>query len=55
MPGSRLSLDQLGHLFGESGLGPLTLIVSTGLEAALFTACTVAAIAFARRGSDRTR
>jgi hypothetical protein len=49
MPGSRLRLDQLGHLFGESGLGPLTVIVSTGLEAALFAACTVAAIALARR------
>jgi DNA-binding winged helix-turn-helix (wHTH) protein len=49
VPGSRLRLDQIGHLFGESGLGPLTLIVSCGLEAALFAACTVAAIAFARR------
>lgn len=49
MPGSRLRFDQLGHLFGESGLGPLTLIVSTGLEAALFAACTVAAISLARR------
>jgi DNA-binding winged helix-turn-helix (wHTH) protein len=49
VPGSRLRLDQIGHLFGESGLGPLTLIVSCGLEAALFAACTVAATAFARR------
>jgi DNA-binding winged helix-turn-helix (wHTH) protein len=49
VPGSRLRLDQIGHLFGESGLGRLTLIVSSALEAALFAACTVAAIAFARR------
>lgn len=48
VPGSRLTLDQLGHLFGERGLGSLTLIVSTGLEAALFAACTVAAICVAR-------
>jgi hypothetical protein len=49
VPGSRLRLDQIGHLFGESGLGRLTLIVSSALEAALFAACTVAAIAFVRR------
>ena len=49
VPGSRLRLDQIGHLFGESGLGPLTLIASCGLEAALFAACTVAAINYARR------
>ncbi len=49
VPGSRLRLDQIGHLFGESGLGPLTLIVSCGLEAALFAACTVTAISYGRR------
>jgi hypothetical protein len=50
VPGSRLRLDQIGHLFGESGIGPLTLIISCGLEGALFAACTVAAINFGRRG-----
>jgi DNA-binding winged helix-turn-helix (wHTH) protein len=49
VPGSRLRLDQIGHLFGEAGLGPLTLTVSTMVEGALFAACTVAAISLARR------
>ncbi|MEO7277100.1 MAG: transcriptional regulator, partial [Sphingomicrobium sp.] len=49
VPGSRLDLDQIGHLFGESGPGPVTLVVTGGLEAALFAGCVVAAIGFASR------
>ena len=49
VPESRLRLDQFGHLFGESAIGPLTLIVSCGLEGALFAACVIAAISLARR------
>ena len=44
VPGSRLRLDQIGHLFGESAIGRLTLIISCGLEGALFAACVIAAI-----------
>ncbi|MEO6225941.1 MAG: transcriptional regulator [Sphingomicrobium sp.] len=44
VPGSRLRLDSIGHLFGESGFGPVTMVVTSGLEGALFAACTVAAI-----------
>lgn len=55
VPGSRLRLDQLGHLFGESALGPVTLTVSSAVEGALFAACTVAAIAFARRETATRR
>ena len=44
VPGSRLRLDQIGHLFGESAIGRLTLIISCGLEGALFAACVIAAM-----------
>ena len=51
--GSRLSLDGVGRLIGESGFGPLTLAVTATLEGALFGACIAAAIAWwsDRRGA----
>ncbi|HZF43622.1 MAG TPA: transcriptional regulator [Sphingomonadaceae bacterium] len=49
-PGSRLRLDSVGALFGESGLGPVSLIVTAGLEGALFGGCVVGAMTIARRG-----
>ena len=54
-PGSRLRLDQLGGLFGESGFGPISQIVTGGLEGMLFGACIVGAMILARRhlGPDR--
>lgn len=48
-PNSRLQLDQLGALFGESGFGPVTQLVTGGLEAALFGGCVVGRMLFARR------
>lgn len=48
-PGSRLRLDQVGRLFGESGFGPITRFASTIVEAALFAACVVAAMTIGRR------
>lgn len=48
-PGSRLRLDQVGRIFGESGFGPITRFASTMLEGALFAACVVAAIKIGRR------
>lgn len=48
-PNSRLRLDQIGGLLGESGFGPLSLALSAMLEGALFGACIVGAIALARR------
>lgn len=48
-PDSRLRLDRIGSLFGESGLGPLTRTVTGGLEAALFAACIAGAMILARR------
>jgi DNA-binding winged helix-turn-helix (wHTH) protein len=48
-PNSRLRLDQIGGLLGETGFGPLSLALSATLEGTLFGACTVGAIALARR------
>jgi DNA-binding winged helix-turn-helix (wHTH) protein len=48
-PNSRLRLDHVGRLFGESGFGPITAVASTVVEAALFAACVVAAMTIGRR------
>ena len=48
-PNSQLRLDQIGALFGESGFGPISQIVTGGLEGLLFAACVVAAIIVGRR------
>ena len=46
---SRLRLDQIGRLFGESGFGPISQVVTGGLEGALFGGCIVGAMIIARR------
>ena len=54
-PDSRLRLDPIGGLFGESGFGPVSQVVTGGLEGMLFSACVVGAMILARRsltGSD---
>lgn len=48
-PNSRLRLDQIGALLGEAGFGPIAQALSATLEGTLFGACTVGAIALARR------
>ena len=48
-PNSRLRLDQIGALFGESGFGPISQTVTGGLEGALFGGCVVGAMILARR------
>ncbi len=48
-PGSRLRLDQISGLFGESGLGPISQSVTGALEGALFGGCLVGAMVLARR------
>jgi DNA-binding winged helix-turn-helix (wHTH) protein len=48
-PSSRLRLDRIGALFGESGFGPVTQAVTGALEGALFAGCVVAAMLLARR------
>ncbi|HEY0164911.1 MAG TPA: transcriptional regulator, partial [Sphingomicrobium sp.] len=48
-PGSRLRIDQLGGLFGESGFGAVSHAVTGGLEGMLFAGCVVGAMILARR------
>ncbi|RZI99873.1 MAG: transcriptional regulator [Brevundimonas sp.] len=48
-PNSRLGIDRMGALFGESSFGPVSQIITAGLEGALFGACVAAALRLARR------
>ena len=48
-PGSRLRLDQIGALAGETGFGTLSQAVTGALEGALFGGCVVAAMLLAKR------
>ena len=48
-PDSRLRLDRLSNLFGEDGFGPVSQVVTGGLEGALFAGCVVGAMILARR------
>ena len=48
-PQSRLRLDHLGALVGESGFGPVSQAVTGGLEGGLFGACVVGALMAVRR------
>jgi DNA-binding winged helix-turn-helix (wHTH) protein len=48
-PDSRLHLDQISGLFGESGFGPLTRLVTSCLEGALFSACVVGGMILGQR------
>ncbi len=58
-PGSRLSLDAIEGLSGESGFGPISQIVTASAEGALFSACLAGGMLLAqrkRRGhKDRAR
>lgn len=48
-PDSRLSLDRIGAMFGESGLGPVTQTVTAAMEGGLFGACLIGVMVVARR------
>lgn len=48
-PQSRVQLDQIGALFGESGFGPISQAVTGGLEGLLFAGCVVGAMMLAQR------
>jgi hypothetical protein len=52
-PDSRLRLDEIGLLFGEEGFGPISRVVTGGLEGMLFGACVVGAMILARRNLGR--
>lgn len=47
-PGSRLHLDQLGALFGETGFGLVSQTITAGLEGLLFGAGVATALLLAR-------
>ena len=49
VPGSRLRLDHLGAVVGESGFGPVTQSVTGALEGTLFAIGLVGAMMLARR------
>ena len=48
-PNSRLRMNQVGHLFGESSFGPVTQIATSALEGALFSACVIGGMILACR------
>ena len=48
-PNSRLRIDQVGRIFGESDFGPVTHAVTGALEGALFSACLVGAMVLAAK------
>ena len=48
-PGSRLRVDQLGALLGETGFGPLSRLFTGALEGGLFSACVVGAMILAKK------
>lgn len=54
-PASRLRLDAIGALFGEPGLGPVSLSFTGALEGLLFSACVVGVMILARRNLGRLR
>ena len=47
-PESRLSLDAIGAVFGETGFGPISQVVTGGIEGLLFGGCVVGAMMLAR-------
>jgi DNA-binding winged helix-turn-helix (wHTH) protein len=52
-PGSRLHLEQVTRLFGESDFGTVTRFATAILEGALFAGCIVAVMGIARRRAGR--
>jgi hypothetical protein len=48
-PNSRLQLDQIGRIFGESEFGPISQAVAGSLEGALFAACVIGAMTWAKQ------
>lgn len=49
-PDSRLRIDPIGALFGESEFGPISQIATGGVEGMLFAGCVVGALLLARPG-----
>jgi DNA-binding winged helix-turn-helix (wHTH) protein len=51
-PDSRLRIDSIGAIFGETGFGPVSQMVTGGLEVALFAAWVVGAMILAARRAN---
>jgi DNA-binding winged helix-turn-helix (wHTH) protein len=52
-PGSRLRLDGIAWLFGETAFARITQAATAALEAAIFTACVAGAMTLARKESEQ--
>jgi DNA-binding winged helix-turn-helix (wHTH) protein len=51
-PQSRLRIDQIGAWVGEAGFGPISQLITGGLEGALFGSGIIAAMALTRRTQE---
>jgi hypothetical protein len=49
VPASRLRLDPIWNALGETTFGPVSRLVTSGLEGALFGSCVVGAMMLARK------
>lgn len=54
-PGSRLRVDRIGMLLGESNFGRVTELVTSALEGALFSGFVVAAMTYAQKRLAKKR
>ena len=52
-PGARFRLDTIGSLFGETGFGPISQILTAGIEGLLFGACLLAAMSYCWPGLNQ--
>jgi hypothetical protein len=48
-PNSKLRIDSVGGLFGESDFGPITHVATSALEGALFSACLIGGMVLAAK------
>lgn len=53
--GSRLRVDRIGALFGEGTFGPVTQLMTSALEGALFCGCVVVAMTYAQKRLGQVR
>jgi hypothetical protein len=54
-PNAGFQLNPIGAIFGESGFGPISRTVSSGIESALFGACLLGAFFLVRQASEAER
>jgi DNA-binding winged helix-turn-helix (wHTH) protein len=54
-PNAGFQLKPIGAIFGETGFGPISRTVSSGIESALFGACLLGAFFLVRQASEAER